>query len=188
VPAERIWIIPPSLDPFSAKNAWLSGDDVHAVQRHAGLVDVESSGGGLSFTRRDGTAGVVRAQSGLLRDDATVVVRESLVEGFGLTLTEPMWKGRPVVASVVGGIQDQIVDGVSSVLLDDPTDLACFARVTSGLLREPARQNRIGVAAQERVRDCHLGDRHLNQYAELLEALMNRGNAPGRLPGPHDRC
>src|SRR4051812_26134127 len=48
-----------------------------------------------------------------LQHHATVVVQKSLVEGFGLTVTEPMWKGKPVVASKVGGIQDQIVDGES---------------------------------------------------------------------------
>ena len=46
-----------------------------------------------------------------LQRHATVVVQKSLVEGFGLTVTEPMWKNRPVVASAVGGIRDQIVDG-----------------------------------------------------------------------------
>ena len=48
-----------------------------------------------------------------LQRHAAVVVQKSLVEGFGLTVTEPMWKARPVVASAVGGIQDQIVDGQS---------------------------------------------------------------------------
>ena len=51
---------------------------------------------------------------------ADVVVQKSLAEGFGLTVAEAMWKARPVVASAVGGIQDQIVDGESGVLVDDP--------------------------------------------------------------------
>ena len=54
---------------------------------------------------------------------ATVVVQKSLVEGFGLTVTEAMWKSRPVVASAVGGIQDQIADGKEGLLLPDPHDL-----------------------------------------------------------------
>src|SRR5207342_2736900 len=61
-----------------------------------------------------------------LQRHATVVVQKSLVEGFGLTVTEPMWKKRPVVASAVGGIQDQIVDGESGLMLADPADLGGF--------------------------------------------------------------
>ena len=55
-----------------------------------------------------------------LQRHAAVVVQKSLVEGFGLTVTEAMWKGRPVVASKVGGIQDQITDGRDGLLVDDP--------------------------------------------------------------------
>jgi hypothetical protein len=51
---------------------------------------------------------------------ATVVVQKSLLEGFGLTVTEAMWMSRPVVASAVGGIQDQIADGKERLLLPDP--------------------------------------------------------------------
>jgi trehalose synthase len=103
---------------------------------------------------------------------ATVVVQKSLVEGFGLTVTEPMWKARPVIASRVGGIQDQIVDGESGLLLDDPHDLDAFASRLIGLLRDPVLGSRLGAAAQERVRDHFLGDRHLVQYVELFERLL----------------
>src|SRR5262249_23309228 len=58
-----------------------------------------------------------------LQRHAAVVVQKSLQEGFGLTVTEAMWKGRPIVASAVGGIQDQIVDGQHGLLVADPTDL-----------------------------------------------------------------
>jgi trehalose synthase len=107
-----------------------------------------------------------------LQTYASVVVQKSLAEGFGLTVTEPMWKGRPVLASAVGGIQDQIVDGVSGVLLPDPHDLADFARLLSDLLAEPERAARIGAAAHERVRELFLGDRHLIQYGELFRELV----------------
>ena len=72
-----------------------------------------------------------------LQRHARVVVQKSLVEGFGLTVTEPMWKARPVVASRVGGIQDQIVDGRDGLLLDDPSDLDAFAKVLGRLLADP---------------------------------------------------
>ena len=58
-----------------------------------------------------------------LQRRADVVVQKSIAEGFGLTVAEAMWKARPVVASRIGGIQDQIVDGVSGILLDNPTEL-----------------------------------------------------------------
>ena len=58
-----------------------------------------------------------------LQRHAFAVVQKSLVEGFGLTVTEAMWKGKAVVASKVGGIQDQIVDGVDGLLVEDPRDL-----------------------------------------------------------------
>ena len=51
---------------------------------------------------------------------ADVLVQKSIAEGFGMTVAEGMWKERAVVASRVGGIQDQIVDGESGVLIDDP--------------------------------------------------------------------
>jgi trehalose synthase len=101
---------------------------------------------------------------------STVVVQKSLAEGFGLTVSEAMWKSRPVVASGVGGIQDQIVDGDSGLLVD-PTDLAAFAQAVAGLLAEPARAELMGVRAKERVRELFLGARHLEQYADLFERL-----------------
>ena len=107
-----------------------------------------------------------------LHRQATVVVQKSLVEGFGLTVTEPMWKARPVLASRVGGIQDQVVDGESGVLLDDPTDLAAFGRELLALVGDPARCERIGAAARERVREHFLGDRHLLQYVDLFDRLV----------------
>jgi trehalose synthase len=102
---------------------------------------------------------------------ATVVVQKSIVEGFGLTVAEPMWKARPVLASRVGGIQDQIVHGESGLLLDDPTDLDDFAGRLLGVIRDEALAARLGRAAHERVRDRFLGDRHLIQYAQLFQAL-----------------
>ena len=54
-----------------------------------------------------------------LQRSATVIVQKSLVEGFGLTVAEGMWKAKPVVASRVGGIIDQVVPG-TGILLDDP--------------------------------------------------------------------
>ena len=276
VDQNRVWVIPPSLDPFSAKNVDISPGDVQAVLRHAGLALTTEKRGTFSFVRRDGSSGLVRPHFGLIdgpqvlpadvrvvlqvsrwdrlkdmagvltgfadhlshlpedihlmlvgpetsgvsddpegdevfqqcrelrlarppqvqarihlcslpMDDvdenahlvnalqrhASVVVQKSLVEGFGLTVTEPMWKARPVLASRVGGIQDQIVDGASGVLLDDPTDLGAFGTSLASLLADGALAARLGAGAHDRVRDYYLGDRHLMQYVDLFERLYH---------------
>ncbi|MFC7727311.1 glycosyltransferase [Nocardioides sp. GCM10028917] len=116
----------------------------------------------------DDNARVVNA----LQRWSTVVVQKSLAEGFGLTVTEPMWKGRPVVASAVGGIRDQVEDGVSGVLLDDPRDGAALVAALSALLEDADRRGQMGRAAHLRVRDHYLADRHLIQYAELFAQLV----------------
>ena len=116
----------------------------------------------------DDNARVVNA----LQRWSTVVVQKSLAEGFGLTVTEPMWKGRPVVASAVGGIRDQVEDGVSGVLLDDPRDGAALVAALSALLADADRRREMGRAAHLRVRDHYLADRHLIQYAELFAQLV----------------
>ncbi|WP_374457420.1 glycosyltransferase [Nocardioides sp.] len=106
---------------------------------------------------------------------STVVVQKSLAEGFGLTVTEPMWKARPVIASAVGGIRDQVEDGVSGVLLGDPRDGAALAAAVSSLLDDPDRREAMGRAAHQRVRDHYLADRHLIQYVELFAQLVGEG-------------
>jgi trehalose synthase len=275
IPADRIWIIPPSLDPLSAKNVDLDRSAVEATLARAGLVAFPSSDGSVTFARRGGDDGQVREHSGLIHggqvvprkarlvlqvsrwdhlkdmggvlrsfvghldempedvhlmlvgpdvsgvgddpegadvlaeceeiwesqsgaaqrrihlcslpmDDvdenahivnalqrhATVVVQKSLVEGFGLTVAEPMWKARPVVASAVGGIQDQVVDGESGLLLADPTDLDGFARCVLELVEDPDRAAALGASARERVRHLFLVDRQLSQYVDLFAALI----------------
>ena len=119
------------------------------------LVDVEEN------------AAIVNA----LQRHATVVVQKSLAEGFGLTVAEAMWKARPVVASRTGGIQDQIVDGVSGILIDDPTDLGVFADCITALLLDPARAAELGNAAHITVRDHFLSSHNLTRYFELIQHL-----------------
>jgi trehalose synthase len=107
-----------------------------------------------------------------LQRRSTVVLQKSLAEGFGLTVAEAMWKARPMVASRVGGIQDQIEDGVSGVLIDDPTDLQAVARAIDGFLQDPARAAEVGRAAHERVLEHFLGTRSLVQYMHLIMKLL----------------
>jgi trehalose synthase len=282
VDPNRCWMIPPSLDPFTAKNAELSPDSVRATLRQARLVDFPADHGSLDFRRRDGSTGTVRQHYGLVAGDqrvppdaelvlqvsrwdrlkdmpgvltgfaaqlgslhegvhlmlagpdvsgvsddpegaevlaecldlwrtqspevrsrlhlcslpmddvdenahlvnaiqrhASVVVQKSLVEGFGLTVTEPMWKSRPVLASAVGGIQDQITDGQDGLLLRDPSDLDAFGSRLTGLVGDEELRGRLGGRAHERIRSQFLGDRHLGQYVELLQWLIE-GRVPSR--------
>jgi trehalose synthase len=107
-----------------------------------------------------------------LQRRANVIVQKSLAEGFGLTVAEGMWKGRPVVGSAVGGIQDQVVDG-TGILLPDPTDLAGFGAAVRKLLDQPDLAQKLGSAAQDHVREDFVGDLHLQRYAELFHTLMS---------------
>jgi trehalose synthase len=117
-----------------------------------------------------------------LQRRADVVVQKSIAEGFGLTVAEAMWKARPVVASAVGGIQDQIVDGQSGVLVQ-PDDLQGFAGAVAALLRDPDRAEWMGYNARARVRDAFLGARHLAQYVDLFEGVWGTTEPP-RGPSP----
>jgi trehalose synthase len=109
-----------------------------------------------------------------LQRRADVVVQKSLAEGFGLTVAEAMWKARPVVASRIGGIQDQISDGDTGLLVDDPRDLDAYGRGVAGLLEDRDAASAMGQRAQEKVRNEFLGPRHLMQYIELIGGLLAR--------------
>lgn len=106
-----------------------------------------------------------------LQRHATVVVQKSLVEGFGLTVTEAMWKSRPMIASRVGGIQDQIVDERDGLLVDDPYDLDALSAAMARLLNDRTLADRLGAGGRARVEDQFLGDRHLAQYVDLFARL-----------------
>jgi hypothetical protein len=83
---------------------------------------------------------------------------------------------RAVVASAVGGIQDQIVDGESGILLADPSDLKAAGHAATELLADPARSARIGQAARERVGQDLLTTKHLVTYLKHFTELI-RGRA-----------
>jgi trehalose synthase len=107
-----------------------------------------------------------------LQHDAAVVVQKSLAEGFGLTVAEAMWKARPVVASRIGGIADQIDDGESGILIDDARDLAAYGTAVRRLLDDAAEAAAMGAAARERVRARFLGTHSLLEYAQVIDPLL----------------
>lgn len=109
-----------------------------------------------------------------LQRHANVVVQKSLAEGFGLTVAEAMWKQRPVVASRIGGIRDQIEDGRSGLLLSDPRDLEQVGAAITGLLGDGERALRIGTAAHQRVQQQFLGPHHLGRYFEVIQRVVSQ--------------
>jgi trehalose synthase len=115
----------------------------------------------------DEAASIVNA----LQRHAAVVVQKSIAEGFGLTVAEAMWKARPIVASAVGGIADQVVSGAHGLLVADPLDLKAFGSAVETLLRDRAEAERLGENARARAAAEFLGDRHLEQYGQLLAWL-----------------
>ncbi|MGH3033374.1 MAG: glycosyltransferase [Gaiellaceae bacterium] len=269
----RVHVVPPSIDPFSAKNEPMSERNVRLALGYVGLLDGDGSPPIVPFTRRDGSPGRINRhvdvlQSGpaappaaplvlqasrwdgmkdmagvmkgftehvdlslgahlvlagpavlsvaddpeaaavydecvalwrqlphavrgrvhlacvpmtdpdeaaaivnALQRHAAVVVQKSLAEGFGLTVAEAMWKSRPIVASAVGGIADQIVHAQHGLLIDDARDLSGFGAAVEQLLRDGDEAGRLGRNARGRAVEEFLGDRHLEQYAQLFETL-----------------
>jgi trehalose synthase len=270
---DSVWIIPPSIDPFSVKNQDMDAGTVKAVLATIGLVDGRPADRGR-FVRQDGTPGEVARVASVVADSlpgidddliiqvsrwdrlkdmdgvmqgwaehvaprrsgylalvgpavtnvaddpegaavysdcllqwralpaavrsrtllvtlplddidenaamvnalqrhAGIVVQKSLAEGFGLTVAEAMWKGRPVIGSAIGGINDQIAAG-TGVLLPDPSDLAAFGTAVRDLLDDGQERSRMGAAAHAYVRDNFVGDLHLLRYAEVFTGLTSR--------------
>jgi len=114
---------------------------------------------------------------------AEVIIQKSLAEGFGLTVAEAMWKAKPVLASRLGGIQNQIVDGESGVLIDDPRDLRGFAAAIDDLLADPARAHRLGERARHRVKERFLAIGRLTEYVDLLSSLLDDREFETGIPG-----
>jgi trehalose synthase len=114
-----------------------------------------------------------------LQRQASIIVKKSLKEGFGLGVTEGMWKARPVIATRVGGHQDQIIDGTTGILVDDPTDRAAFGAAVDALLCDRVRAAALGRHARERVRERYLADRHFAGWMRIIAAAIAL-RSPGR--------
>jgi trehalose synthase len=145
------------LDEVSA--AWEAMDPVR--RRRAHLLT-------LPMYDVDENAAMVNA----LQRRADVVLQKSIAEGFGLTVAEAMWKSRPLVASAVGGIQDQVLDGETGILVSDPHDLAGFAAAIEGVLADPERARRMGEDGRERVKENFLNVHRLREYVTVVAKLL----------------
>ncbi|MEX2459438.1 MAG: glycosyltransferase [Actinomycetota bacterium] len=98
-----------------------------------------------------------------------VVIQKSLREGFGLVVSEAMWKEKPVIGGAVGGITLQIEDGVSGYLVDSVE--GCAKRLVE-LLHDPDLGAQLGRTARDRVRDRFLTLRELEDYLRLIASLQ----------------
>jgi trehalose synthase len=269
VPPDRLWVIPPSIDPLSPKNRSIPAGECVRVLTAAGLLSGDATGPGcralvqgapppdpaarlvVQVSRWDRLKDMAGVMEGFARarppadvhlmlvgpdvsevsddpegaevlaecveawrrlpepvrehvslvsvpmDDpvenativnavqrhATVLTQKSLAEGFGLTVAEAMWKERPVVASAVGGIQDQVADGRDGLLISDPADLDEFAAALRRVLDDEDLAGRLGRAGQRRVLEEFLDDRHIAQYTALFDALLD-----GRRAGAHQQA
>ena len=103
-----------------------------------------------------------------LQRASTIVLQKSLQEGFGLTVTEAMWKGKPVIGGNVGGIRLQIHDSHTGYLVDTPEGAALRMH---NLLARPELMNRLGKTAKLFVRENFLCNRQLREYMTLMLGL-----------------
>ncbi len=117
---------------------------------------------------------------------STVLVQNSIREGFCLCVTEGLWKGKPVVATRVGGIPHQLIEAENGFLVD-PLDREAFADRIVQILQNPDMAERMGRRAKETVRENFLTTRLLLDYLNLLNDVLwgsngNGGTAVSLLP------
>ena len=109
-----------------------------------------------------------------LQRASTIVVQNSLREGFGLTIAEAMWKRVPVLSnSRACGPRHQLRDGVDGRLVEDPQDVSELASALIEMLADPLRLERWGHAGQERVREHFLMFSQLRAWGRLLTELLS---------------
>jgi trehalose synthase len=103
-----------------------------------------------------------------LQRASTIVIQKSLQEGFGLTVTEAMWKGRPVIGGNVGGIRLQVYNHHTGFLVNTPEGAAIKILY---LLEHQKILDRMGKTAKQFVKDNYLLTRHLREYLTLMLGL-----------------
>ena len=112
---------------------------------------------------------------------STVLVQNSIKEGFCLCVTEGLWKGKPVVATRVGGIPHQLVEAENGFLVD-PLDREAFADRVVQILQNPDMAEQMGRKGKETVRKNFLTTRLLLDYLDLLNDVLWGSNGNGGLP------
>ncbi len=105
-----------------------------------------------------------------LQREAAIILQKSIKEGFGLTVTEALWKGKPVIGGDTGGIRLQVVDHHTGFLVSTPEGAALRIRF---MLHNRAKMEEMGAKAREFVRENFLLTRHLREYLALIVALIS---------------
>ena len=104
---------------------------------------------------------------------STIILQKSLKEGFGLTITEALWKGKPVIGGAVGGIPLQVTHKYSGILTHSIEGTAYWLKQ---LLQEPSFAKKLGENGREHVRQNFLLTRHLREYLLLFLSLYHAGD------------
>lgn len=108
----------------------------------------------------------------ILQRISAVILQKSIREGFGLTVSEAQWKETPVVATRVGGIPEQVLDGKTGFLVDPQDIKGCSEKVVT-LLKDKKLATAMGKAGKEYIKRKFLITRHLDDYLDLLIDVMN---------------
>ena len=124
--------------------------------------------------------GVANLEVNAFQRAADVVMQKSIREGFGLVISEALWKGKPVVAGEVGGIPMQLMHGDAGWLANSTAE---FARDVGTLLEDPALGERVGKIGREHVRENFLTTRLLADYLKLMHKMGSRAARPSNGPG-----
>jgi len=101
----------------------------------------------------------------------TVILQPSIREGFGLTVSEGMWKKKPVVARPSGGIKLQVIDGVTGYFFENIEEAA---NKIIYLIKHPEVREKIGLNAHEHIKKNFIVTSHLLKYLEMLNDMMRR--------------
>jgi trehalose synthase len=108
-----------------------------------------------------------------LQRGSTIIVQKSLKEGFGLTVSEALWKAKPTIATAVGGIPLQIRHKYSGILTHSIEGTAQWIRQ---LINAPEYAKRLGVNGKEHVRNNYLITRHIKDYLVMFLSLFHQGD------------
>jgi len=104
-----------------------------------------------------------------LQRASTIVLQKSLKEGFGLTVSEALWKGRPFIGGDVGGIPLQVEDGETGYLVSTVEDCA---KRSLEILQDPALGKALGRRGKEHVREHFLTPRYLRDYLKIFQEVL----------------
>ncbi|MGN6373787.1 MAG: glycosyltransferase [Solirubrobacteraceae bacterium] len=144
---------PEGWDYFNATIAHADGDpDVHILNNfnNVGAIEVNA-----------------------FQSHSDVVIQKSTREGFGLTVSEAIWKGKPFIGGDVGGIPLQVEDGVTGFLV---SSVEQCAQRSMELLRDPALGRTLGLRGKEHVRSHFLTPRYLRDYLRIFNQLAERSS------------